>query len=50
MWSNLAASRATGVARESAVSNRDLAASELTPAALIEAQRLAREWAAANPQ
>ena len=50
MWSNLAASRMTGELRERAVHNRDLAESRLTPAALNEAQRLAREWDAAHPQ
>ena len=50
MWCNLAASRTTGVQRERAVENRDLAADELTPDALNEAQRLAREWDAAHPR
>ena len=50
MWANLAASRSTGEDRERAVRGRDLAADELTPAALNEAQRLAREWDAAHPQ
>jgi len=50
MWANLAASRSTGELRDSSVRNRDLAADELTPAALIEAQRLAREWDAAHPR
>ena len=50
MWYNLAASRMTGEQRESAVENRDRAADQLTPAALNEAQRLAREWDAAHPR
>ena len=50
MWANLAASRSTGVDRESAVAIRDLPADELTPNALNEAQRLAREWDAAHPR
>ncbi|MEO2195917.1 MAG: tetratricopeptide repeat protein [bacterium] len=50
MWFNLAASRLTSEQREEAVKYRDLAASELTPAALNEAQRLAREWDAAHPR
>ena len=50
MWSNLAASRMTGEERERAVTNRDLATSELTPADLSDAQRLAREWDAAHPR
>ena len=50
LWFNLAASRLTGDRRERTVTNRDRAASELTPAALNEAQRLAREWEAAHPR
>ena len=50
MWFNLAASRSTGEDRERAVRGRDLAADELTPDALNEAQRLAREWDAAHPR
>ena len=50
MWFNLAASRSTDELREEAVVNRDLAASELTPDDLSEAQRLAREWNAAPPR
>ena len=49
-WFRLAASRMTGELRDSAVSSRDLIASLLTPAALNEAQRLAREWDAAHPR
>ena len=49
MWFNLAASRLTGEDREDAVKNRDIVAGQLTPAALNEAQRLAREWDAAHP-
>ena len=50
MWFNLAAAGSTGEDRESAVENRDLAADQLTPDALNEAQRLAREWDAAHPR
>jgi len=50
MWSNLAASRMTSEDRERAVENRDRAADQFTPAALNEAQRLARERAAAHPR
>jgi len=50
LWFNLAASRSTGEEREIAVQARDHAASLLTPAALNEAQRLAREWEAAHPR
>ena len=50
MWLNLGASRETGKAREDAVKNRDLAADQLTPDELNEAQRLAREWDAAHPR
>ena len=42
MWLNLAASRSTGELREARVRSRDLIAGQLTPAALNEAQRLAR--------
>ena len=50
MWFNLAASRSTGALRERAVRVRDSAEDQLTPDALNEAQRLAREWDAAHPQ
>ena len=50
MWFNLAALRLTGEARETAVENLDRAANQLTPDALNEAQRLAREWDAAHPR
>ena len=42
MWFNLAASRSTGEARESAISNRDIVAGFMTPDQVAEAQRLAR--------
>ena len=45
MWSNLAASRAKGVAvRDAAAKNRDILAGRMTPAQVAEAQRLARAW------
>ena len=47
LWFNLAASRfpkADAAARADAVKNRDLAAARLTPAALAEAQKQARDW------
>jgi hypothetical protein len=50
LWFNLAASRLTGEERERAVRGRDLVAGRMTPAALNEAQRLAREWDAAHPR
>jgi len=40
MWFNLAAVKGN----ESARNNRDTVAKNMTPAAIIEAQRLAREW------
>jgi hypothetical protein len=40
MWFNLSASQGAGDATE----NRDLAASQMTPDQLAEAERLAREW------
>ena len=48
MWFNLAASRLTGEERERVVRSRDLAAGRMTPDEIAEAQRLAREWAAAH--
>jgi hypothetical protein len=50
MWLNLAASRSTGEGRERSAGLRDQIAEELTPAALNEAQRLAREWDTAHPR
>jgi len=50
MWFNLAASRLTGEAREAAVGHRELAAGQLPPDDLSEAQRLAREWDEAHPR
>ena len=50
MWYDLAASRMTGEDRGRAVEARDRVAEALTPAALNEAQRLAREWDAAHPR
>jgi TPR repeat protein len=47
LWFNLAAShfsKAEAAARADAVKNRDLAAARLTPAALAEAQKQARDW------
>ena len=40
MWFNLAAAQSY----ETAVKNRDLAVSNMTPAQIAEAQKLAREW------
>ncbi len=45
MWLNLAASRLPlGYDHDTAVRNREYAASLMTPAQIAEAQRLAREW------
>ena len=47
-WYRLAASRATGDDRKRAAELRDaLAAEQMTPAQVAEAQTLAREWQAA---
>jgi len=46
---NLAASRATGEAREESAANRDAFTLIMTPEQIAEAQRLAREWDAAHP-
>ncbi len=50
MWLNLAASRSTGEQREAAVKARDAVAERLTPEDRSQAQRRAREWAAAHPR
>ena len=44
MWLNLAASRASDVIRAGAVKGLDEVAAKMTPAQIVEAQRLAREW------
>ncbi len=45
MWFNIAASRhPLGRDRDTAVKNRDLAASRMTPAQIAEAEKLAQEW------
>ncbi len=45
MWYNLAASRLPpGEDRDRAVKNRDILVTEMTPAQITEAQKLAREW------
>lgn len=47
MWFNIAASRIPASEKEKrnvVVNNRDLVASEMTPAQIAEAERLAREW------
>ena len=45
MWLNLSASRfPPGKGHDLAVKNRDIAAKEMTPAQISEAQKLAREW------
>ena len=48
MWFNITTSRATGVQRERAVENRDRVEGDLTPDAINEARRFAREWDAAH--
>ncbi len=45
MWYNLAASKyPPGKARDMAVFNRDVVAVNMTPAQIVEAEKLAREW------
>ncbi len=45
MWYDLAASTSPpGKDRDQAVKNRDIVATEMTPAQISEAQKLAREW------
>ena len=48
MWLHLAASRATGEAREESVETRDAFAVVVPPEQISEAQRLAHEWDAAH--
>ena len=50
MCFNLAASRSSGEAREDSVKRLDVVANLMTPDALNEAPRLAREWTAAHPR
>ena len=50
MWSNLAASRATGASQREYAEARDALARQMTSAQIAEAQRLAREWQAAFEQ
>ncbi len=51
MWVSLAASRSTSdVALDRAAQTLDLIAEELTASQRAEAQRLARDWAAAHPR
>ena len=51
MWVSLAASRSTSdVALDRAAQTLELIAEELTASQRAEAQRLAREWAAAHPR
>jgi TPR repeat protein len=44
MWFNLAASRAPASERDEAIKMRNVAASNMTPQQIAEAQNLAREW------
>jgi hypothetical protein len=44
MWFNLAAAQGYQDALSSAVKSRDYLASQMTPAQIAEAQKLAREW------
>ena len=46
-WYNLAASRATSDDQKRYAGTRDEVATQMTPAQIAEAQRLAREWQAA---
>jgi uncharacterized protein len=44
VWFHLAASTLSGADRETAVKERDLAASRLTPAELMRAQQMTQDW------
>ena len=47
-WTNIAAARLpAGRVRQSSVSNRNAAAAQMSPAQILKAQRLARDWLAA---
>jgi len=47
-WTNIAAARLpAGKVREASISNRNAAAAQMTPAQILKAQRLARDWLAA---
>jgi hypothetical protein len=47
-WNNIAAARlSAGRVRESAISNRNAAAAQMSPEQILKAQRLARDWLAA---
>ena len=50
MWLDLAASRLTDAEGDRAVDGRDSVGIQLTASQRAEAQRLAREWAAAHPR
>jgi len=50
MWYSLSASQSSEAEWANRAKNRDLTAQRMTPDQLAEAQRLAREWAAAHPR
>ena len=50
MWMNLSASNSTGVLRNNVDKRRDKLAKKMPPEAIIEAQRLAREWKSNSSQ
>ena len=46
-WTNIAAARLpAGKVRESSIGNRNAAAAQMSPAQILKAQRLARDWLA----
>ena len=49
VWFHLAASTLSGADRETAVKERDLAASRLKPEELMRAQRMAQDWKPTTP-
>jgi uncharacterized protein len=50
MWFNLAASRAEDAeTREQATKNREILAAKMTPAQIVEAQRMASDWEQSHP-
>jgi TPR repeat protein len=50
VWFHLAASALSGIDREVALKERDLAASKLTPAQLTRAQQMVEDWKPTRPE
>jgi hypothetical protein len=50
MWFNLAASQTSTSVGSNAANDRDHLSAMMAPAQVVEAQRLAREWAERHPR